>query len=544
MSKRYGILFCIIVAIQVMVMIYWGNQKSNYYWDEFYTFHNAAYLFQDTDEIGKHIDNYVRYGEWDSVNRLKMLFAVSGNIDKIDVRHILNVISVYPYAVMLNLVESLAFRGVMIKWAGIALNIGLFILVQFILFRLANGMFDNPIFAVLPVLLYGFSGMAVSMVVFVRNYMFLTLMLMVITWSLYKIWCEEKILKVLAYDVVIALCVVPSFKESPITAFYLIGLFGAVTIGWILDRQYRKLLSFSLPGVLVGGYILLFKTRYIREILMFASGKEIELTEADNYLIQRLFSINGEAINHRVRYAIDMVDWYLLGDKLIMLCWLVLVFGLLIVLGVFHRHNIEESRPCFCNLDTKRMLFNWRGKYFHILWATVIFFFVLAVMFGLEEIRYYSFVFPEVALCIVGVVVTSSKNISNNSIVAKRVVLSSMCIFILMGSVATQKIPRIENVYSQDKGIKEHVRSTGLVNVVQDRGNFVLQNAVEYALEEQKIYILNGCEYDYDSLPEEFLLWTDHEDNWSTGKLIEADYKVELFDRTWVADVFRCERTN
>ncbi len=34
----------VVIAIQLIFMVYWGTQKSGYYVDEFFTYDNAHYL--------------------------------------------------------------------------------------------------------------------------------------------------------------------------------------------------------------------------------------------------------------------------------------------------------------------------------------------------------------------------------------------------------------------------------------------------------------------------------------------------------------------
>lgn len=61
------------------------------------------------------------------------------------------------------------------KWTGLTLNLIIFLLTQLALYQLAK-QFLSPIKSLLPVIFYGFSVAAICTVVFIRNYMLLTLL--------------------------------------------------------------------------------------------------------------------------------------------------------------------------------------------------------------------------------------------------------------------------------------------------------------------------------------------------------------------------------
>ena len=169
----------VVIAIQLIFMVYWGTQKSGYYVDEFFTYDNAHYLSASTPKRIKLYDaDFLTYDEWHEISELKSTLTVTREEALLHDPAGYNIkvwFTRYPYMVLFHYVQALFFEGELSKWSAIALNIVLFLLNQILLYRLAHGISGDRTAAVLAVALYGFTGMAASMTVYVRFYMLVTL---------------------------------------------------------------------------------------------------------------------------------------------------------------------------------------------------------------------------------------------------------------------------------------------------------------------------------------------------------------------------------
>lgn len=533
-KEKANLIFLVILIFQVIVLIFWGCQKTNFYWDEFHTFQDG-HNFWTPYYNGYYIYNIVDYDNWNSVSELKELYVVGDSNDFFSgwglgvssFSSFLQCTFEVPYALLLNMVESLFFRGVISKWAGIVVNIFLYILLQLFLYRFCSKYLfkDKRELALASVSIYGFSAMAISMVEFVRNYMLLALLLMVATWLFYLFWVENRWYIAIIFELLAAFLMLLCFKSSEVTVFYSIGLFSALSVGIILSKQYKKLFYSTIPGVLAGGYYLVFKTRYIQEILHFGQSAGEEAPDADQYLIQKLYELTPITFFSRVKYFADTVAKFLLGNWLIAIIWLLIIIVSLVL--ILSRRADDSSKELA------------RG-YLWIILGAVIIFALLSIAFALEQTRYNSFVFPEIAILLTWIISEGYDRLESEKYSKLFGIVTIIAVALTI--IATMSGRNIENVYLADKGVKEQIRQSDLKNVVVDHSFFIAQNAVDYCRDDDEIYFMDGKNYDCSSLPDEFLLWTYNIDTWSVEEFEKQGINVEPYTFTYQANIYKCTR--
>ena len=532
-KTKINIIFVVILVLQVLTMIYWGYQKSNFYWDEFHTYQDA-HNFWTPYRNGYYLNNIIEYDQWNLVSDLRLLYVVNDSNDIYSgwndgVSSLLNFFNCsfdVPYSLLLSFVESIFYRGVISKWAGISINIIVLCVLQLWLYRFSDKLFKgNKLLSLFAVVVYGFSAMAISMVEFVRNYMLLALLLVVATWLFYLFWVENRWYIAIIFELLAAFLMLLCFKSSEVTGFYSIGLFSALSVGIILSKQYKKLFYSTIPGILAGGYYLVFKTRYIQEILHFSQSAGEEAPDADRYLIQKLYELTPITFLSRVKYFADTVAKFLLGNWLVTIIWLLIIITSLVL--ILRRREASSSKKLV------------RG-YLWIILGAVIIFALLSIAFALEQTRYNSFVFPEIAILLIWIVSEGRDRIV--SVKYSKLFGIVTIIAVALTIIATMSGRNIENVYLADKGVKEQIRQSDLKNVVVDHSFFIAQNAVDYCRNDDEIYFMDGKNYDCSSLPDEFLLWTYNIDTWSVEEFEKRGINVEPYTSTYQANIYKCTR--
>ena len=202
--KKEQIAIIIVIAVQFIFMLYWGIQKSGYYVDEFFTFDNAHYISASTPARIKLYDaEFLTYDKWHKISDLKSTLSVKREESLFSDSLGYNIkmwLTGQPYMVLLNYVQAIFFEGKLSKWSAVSMNILLFLLNQLLLYRLAVGIAKDKTAAALAVAIYGFSGMAASMTVYVRFYMLVTLWMTLYTYLHWIMWQEENIKKNLLWE--------------------------------------------------------------------------------------------------------------------------------------------------------------------------------------------------------------------------------------------------------------------------------------------------------------------------------------------------------
>lgn len=170
-NKAAKIVFCMILALQLICMFYYGNAKQGYFVDELWSYglansyyHPHVYAnggFARGWEMGSYFRDYLEVLPNQRFKYGSVLYNQANDY--------------HPplFYMMLHTVSSL-FPNTFSKWYGIVPNIVYFAISMILLFTLAKRLLRNEWAALIPVVWYGFSAGAISNVVFIRMYVLLT----------------------------------------------------------------------------------------------------------------------------------------------------------------------------------------------------------------------------------------------------------------------------------------------------------------------------------------------------------------------------------
>lgn len=162
----------VLLLIQLMFMVFWGNAKKGFFVDELWSYGLAnsyyhPHIFSDEALEDKWVDEeylsgYITVGEGERFCYDSVIYNMSNDA--------------HPpvYFMVLHTVCSL-FPGTFSKWYGIIPNMLYFLMAQLLLYRLSGKIFKNKWLALLPCAAWGFSSAAISFVLFIRMYMLSTM---------------------------------------------------------------------------------------------------------------------------------------------------------------------------------------------------------------------------------------------------------------------------------------------------------------------------------------------------------------------------------
>lgn len=491
-NSKYNIVFITLIAIQFLYMLYWGTQKSGYYVDEFFTYDNAHYISESTPNRVKMYDaDYMTYDEWHLIADLRDTLTVNRDNSLLNdsLMHNIRVITKKPYMVLLNYVETIFFEGDLSKWSGISLNILFFALNQLLLYKLAKRMSQDDFMALLSVAMYGFSGMAVSMVVYVRFYTLVTLLMTCFTYIHIVMWQTKSIKKNIILELLSLPLLYLSYKSSPIAVIQGAGVIMFYLLALLFQKRWRQAVFYGVPGI--GGglvYATLF-TNYIKYFLNPEKYAALGTTSsAASSLLTSLTTMNAENLPNRIFLLIQMIERYL--------------FGTPIVLVLFIITFVAGAALC---LQKKVRIFEKEITCFWIVLGSCVFYMVVSICFNLGHIRYNSSVFPELAVCFVFMCMFLSKSAGKERLAASVV---SVCLFISL--VFTCTIPTVENLYQEDGPEVQKIQAYDGINSVVLDYNFddrVMYECVAFADRNTEVMFVKHQNMDCNSWGDNVLVW-------------------------------------
>lgn len=535
------LLFFILLTVQFIYMLYWGMQKSGYYVDEFFTYDNAHYISASTPAREKLYDaDYMEYDQWFPVLELKGTLTVQREEALYKDSLIYNakaLIKNRPYMAALNYVEAIFFEGELNWWSAISLNLFFFLLNQALLYGLVIKVGKNRQGALIAMALYGFCGMAVSMLVYVRFYMYATLMVTAFTYLHACMWEERLLYKNIAWEALATLALFVAFRMSPLCAIFGGALIVCFLGGLLFKKRWIQAACYGVPILGGGAFYAVFMTDYVKALVNPQKALEGNtLNTATEGLVRNFLSLTPYKFVHREINFLHIVCRFLFGHAGILVLFSA-VFMALLFLFLFGRIRNKES----IGLDGNGAQFGFTC----ILLGAVLAYAAASAAFNLSLIRYNSFIFPEIAACCI-LLISHFSNLKKykKAEYAITIVLSAA----ILGEIFyTCAIPRIENLYREDREGIQAIREHGGINSVvvdyqwDDR---VMYECLAYADEETKVMFKAYGDTGYEDLDDIVLLWQtvnrglDVQDD-----LEEAGYtSMEEIAQTHESVVYLCKR--
>lgn len=521
----------ILIAVQFIIMLYWGMQKGGYYVDEFFTFDNAHYLSSSTPERIKLYDaDFLTYDRWHRVSDLKGTLTVNREESLFSDSIGYNVriwLTKYPYMALLNYVQAVFFEGKLSKWSAISINITLFLLNQIILYRLAASISRDRTAAWMAVAIYGFSGMAASMTVYVRFYMLVTLLMTLYTYLHVLMWREGSILKNLLMECLSVFVLYLAYKDSPLAAIQGVGVICAFLAGLILQKRYKQAAIYGLPIVGGGLVYVVFMTDYMGYIFQPEKYADAAVTNvATASLLENFLTLTPVTTVDRCIELAHIICRYLFGHALVLGVYLLLAIGLLIMY-LRTKRNRTDRRDC---------------GFFFLAVCPCAFYCIVSVCLGLEAIRYNSSIFPELAVCISVFVIYLARRIG-----IRKPVTIIMGIIILGEAAVTMYIPRVDNLYRDDtETVRQICSYQGVDSVVIDYhfDDKIMYECLAYADEDTQVMFTSAAEIDYNTWKDDILLWIRvHEGQEIIDELANSgEYSVVEIGSTHESDVYLVTR--
>lgn len=263
-------LFAAIILAQLIFMLYWAGQKTNYYIDELYTIERAVtYAGRGNGSLYLVTTAEWTMDDWVQNSELKKYLIMSEEESLFNLPFMeaaKRILFDRPYNGLLSMVTTIMGYDVVTARPGIALNMMFLILTEIFLLLLMKRLemsFESQCFALA---MFGFSGYIIGFVEYVRFYTIVLWLLFVMFCLLHVLWNSSKLLQIIGAELGIFVCAYFLYEHTELT----IACFGAVSacfvVAFIRNKEWKKV--FSYCGILLAGAIyMLATTRYLDVIL-------------------------------------------------------------------------------------------------------------------------------------------------------------------------------------------------------------------------------------------------------------------------------------
>lgn len=237
------ILLIIIIILQLIYKIYVDYTKEDFFIDEIYSYglmnNDQAFIFEREDfanawHTGEYFNDYITVNS-DEVFDLSTVYKNQ-------------VEDVHPplYYLLLRIVATFTINT-FTKWTGLILNLIIFVLSAIVVYKIGKNLFKNSIYALLLVILYGFSLFSMQNTSYIRMYQLLELQLLMLVYWHIKNFNKELNKKELLK---LAILVITGFLTHYYYVIFAIGIYLVNILQYIKEKQWKNLLKYNLTLII------------------------------------------------------------------------------------------------------------------------------------------------------------------------------------------------------------------------------------------------------------------------------------------------------
>ncbi|AOZ95487.1 hypothetical protein [Butyrivibrio hungatei] len=524
MKKTIAIMSAILV-VQVLGIILWACQKDNFYWDEYYTLERAHYVSEKNENDHYIIDDdRFNYNTWIDAKVVRDTLIVDDKSSVLYDDFFLTLSKLFKtnsYSVLLNIITYVIAPGKITYWPSVILNIILFILNQIVLFCLSKNIFHDDFWGYTVISFYGFSALCISMTTFVRFYMLATLMTTMFTFLHCLYWnCkEEQFARKSLLLVGTLICLLIGYNNAQFVIIYAFFFIISFTVLLWVCKGPKISMYYFAPIAIIGIGFIAKKTNIFNVLANFNEiGNMANQAGALGWFIGQIYTFRLNMLPGRMKDIYVIFGEKLFGNvALLCLYFVVIAFGKII------------------KTDEKSI-----GKEQFTIIFPVVFYLAFFTAFGLYgQIRYISFVFPEVALILMGVLYQlygSGKNI-------KKVVL----IFLIAQVIVVNLSGNIDMLYIGDKDRIDNIKEQSIDSIIMTRKSFMPFAVYQSSLigdDETQLMVYDDQNTNDIStqLRDKMLILVEDENMDIVNYLKGKEYSVKNIGNTYYFKVFTAEK--
>lgn len=309
------IVVLVIFALMILIGVKYCNDKNGYYLDEIYTYglSNSEYAPWITDLKDGDIRNKI-------ITRQEMMdFLTVGENDRFNYSSVYynQTKDVHPplYYFLIHTISSI-FTGTFSVWIGLGLNLILYLMTLSLFYHLIHKHFGSRENALIVTVIYGLSHIGLSTMMFIRMYMLLTFLTLLLAYLILEHMKNPKKKLYIAIAITIFLGMITQYYFV-IYAFCVCAVYDIYLLG---KKEYKKFALFS-ASALSGVVAMLFFFPHFRTQLSLQETVSMDKTIH-----------NAQSVKKWIPRIIEMCSETSENIKIIFPMFLILAVGLLIAL--------------------------------------------------------------------------------------------------------------------------------------------------------------------------------------------------------------------
>lgn len=530
---RRILIACVLIA-QVALVAFWTSQRSNYYIDELFSFGSAhSFTFNKKDVMYINRSAEWQYEIWVDNAVLKNQLEVTSNeslFSQPPLKGLRMLLTGRNYHGILNLLMSLFSPGKVSMFPAIVFNVILFVLAQLVLYRIMKELTGSFAISCLTLIMYGFSAMAISTVLYIRFYMLVTLLLLLLIRLHQIMWRHEDLVQC---ELLILFCMVLIYfamKDSEMVFIIAGTLVTAYAVGLMITKQFKKAGLYIVTVFPVSLIYAVTKTNFID--IAFNLEKYSKGDVAEAWMTSKLLTVNKDRVISLVFKYLGWISDLLFGS------WYALCsFGILILI-LLEIRMLGKKQVATVREEKKKDGFIW------VIAAVCLVYYIFALLTAIPAERYFMFYFPMLAILFWKALHELSKDI-----VYRSEVLMICLALTVFGAVSLQclRYEKIDFVYVEDRPLIQAVQESGIDHAIviytdeRDSNhsayeclNLMPENAKLYPMRTEKNHI------DVQECPDEVLVWIhyDRSPDQYISELLDDGYELEELGGTHASDVY------
>lgn len=590
-NKRRILIYVIIIFFQLLVIMYWNNCKTNYHIDELFSMGYANDIFgiQGNPQYITESDEYV-LESWINVSELKEYLSIpdEGRVFNVPFSKVIRSLLIERnYYGLLNIAES--FVGT--SKAGVMLNCLFFVIAEIALISLLRKLDLDSITGYLALFMFGFSVYIISAAEFIRFYMLIIMLLLILLNNCYRIWASDEWRVIILNEIASLIIVYLSFMNSELVIPFFTAFWACFVITSFVLRKRKQ----AATGVFICALGILYIATQTRVFDVFFHAHDPQYNNdvwghSSTAIIESIKNISTYTIMDFLMWIKALFESYYFATRPIMylvlaavticliitlvpdkkycidvkrinpiagalfLFWLG-IFGASFVLGhgreisalvmyciliiVFAQATGFRFIPSELKLSSKSI--------FVVLLAIAA---IMSITFGglcsFRIWRYYCYGFVSMTVVFwysVDRIIKSQALVS-----AKRPLLIILTTFVIINAVFPFKTRNIEYIFEADRGFIENINDLEGLDVVlfltPDKGPTLhaLYDCVNIIPDSAMVYITDLSQYEYSSVdyPDSFILWAYSESDLDIviGDLETNGYQVDEIGTDYCSRAF------
>ncbi len=593
-NKKAYAAYAIIILLQVLAIIFWANKKTNYFIDEFYSM-GYARAFTGCEPTSQYItvSSEWTYNEWHSNSEFKNQFYLTDNAKIWNAplkNSIGNLITGRNYFGLLNLTESITGFNSVSNFPAVTLNIILFVIAEIGLMSLLTKLSVNLIPRLLALSMFGFSAYFISVAEYVRFYMLVVALFIVMLNFFYLFWREEDLKRIIACEIGIFTSAYLILKNSELMGPFFACISFSFLIALLVSKKWKQLIAYSV-GCIAGIVFIALFTGYF-EVMLHPEGK-------DSLIAYIVLSINEETIGFMKTYrewALELIADTMFGHTRIALItaasltayllWkkrriiggkeserFISVDNVSVVMAllwvIIYRISVYRNNGVIISKGVLILVLIWIVA--NTLWKKISLnkcklgsdcIFVLSLIIAsilysvftslplLRIWRYYCFVMVVIPM---GVWYGIDRLLKKESL---KELTRGWYIILIVAAMVTAVTPFVRKniyyTYEEDKQFEKNVREHDDLGVIllcrPENGQYdqYVYDCVNIRPDDSEIYLINLNEYEHEdeNFRSEFILWDHQREDiqFVLDDLSNNGYVIESLDKNHISQAYVCRR--